>query len=410
MQASYKTQMAVITLIVSIGFMGIALPYPILTPMILQHTGNIIIPAYLDFISKSLLLGITLCVYPLGQFFGSPILGGISDIIGRKLILIIALLGTAVGYFLSGFAITEHFFGLLLFSRLFTGFCEGNISIAQASAADLSNNVKKIRSFSLINGAVALGYIIGPIFGGFLADKKIIPWFSYSLPFYAAMVLAIISALLVYKYFEETWQNKYAEYTGSTKKISQAFSKSIKNIFTTIKIPQLKRALLVYIVLFAGIDLFYEYYPLFFVGNWQFSAFDIAWFSIVYTIPYALSQAFIVPHLGCYFSSKNILKKATLFCGSWLILLLVFSNYLMLYITLPILGVLMAFCSTNIAILVSDSADENMQGSILGVSQSLRVLNNVVIAISGGILAIVAASTPLLIGGAAIIIAGLLLF
>src|SRR3990167_5582466 len=87
--------------------------------------------------SRALFLGITLAVYPLGQFVGSPILGALSDDYGRKEILSGSLVLSAIFNLLTGFAIASQLLALLILSRFLAGLMEGNVAIARAMAADM---------------------------------------------------------------------------------------------------------------------------------------------------------------------------------------------------------------------------------------------------------------------------------
>ena len=94
--SSSKKQLTIITFIVFVGFVGVALPFPIFAPMFLTPTAGGIIPVDTTQFWRGLYLGITLAVYPLGQFIGSPLLGYYSDHFGRKRTLLACLLGTAI--------------------------------------------------------------------------------------------------------------------------------------------------------------------------------------------------------------------------------------------------------------------------------------------------------------------------
>ena len=126
-----KRQLWVILLIVFLGFLGISMPY-LIFPALFLNPAYAILPESWSASSHALLLGITLAVYPLGQFLGSPILGALSDDYGRKQLLTASLVMTAICNLFTGFAIVWQQLGLLILSRFLAGLMEGNIAIARA--------------------------------------------------------------------------------------------------------------------------------------------------------------------------------------------------------------------------------------------------------------------------------------
>ena len=128
-----------------IGFMGYAITVPTYTALML-HDGYYV--SYLGFsaTTRKLLLGVLIAMYPLGQFIGAPILGALSDVKGRKPLLIFSLAIGGFLYLLTGVAILKKSLLWLFFLSFFTGMSEGNIAIAQGSIIDI---VKKRKSESL---------------------------------------------------------------------------------------------------------------------------------------------------------------------------------------------------------------------------------------------------------------------
>lgn len=119
-------------------------------------------------LDPKILLGITIAAYPMGLLVGSNVIGSLSDRYGRKLILVISLVGSLIGYLLTGLAIEQSSFIGFCMARLLTGFCEGNISIVRAIAVELHPQIDRKRSLALIYSTVHAGWLIGPLAGGYL--------------------------------------------------------------------------------------------------------------------------------------------------------------------------------------------------------------------------------------------------
>ena len=119
------------------------MPYTIFSPLFLHPNHSGLINLNWSSNTRGILLGLTLAMYPLGQFIGSPILGSLPNQLGRKKLLLVTLTGTAFGYIATALAIQTHSVSLLLISRFGTGFLEGNVAIAQAYIIDLKINKQK---------------------------------------------------------------------------------------------------------------------------------------------------------------------------------------------------------------------------------------------------------------------------
>ena len=146
-------------LVIFIDAMGLAIMFPILTPIFMNlHVHGGILAAGASLLVRNIFYGVTLCIFPLFMFFGTPFLGDLSDHIGRKKVLIICLLGATVSYFLSGLSVDFKVVWLLLVSRAVAGFTAGSQPIAQAAIIDVSPPDKKALNLSLLLFPAALGF------------------------------------------------------------------------------------------------------------------------------------------------------------------------------------------------------------------------------------------------------------
>ena len=106
--------------VVFAGFVGYSLMITVFTPMVMSNH-DLLLRADEPMSRRVILLGILLCLYPLGQFAGSPVLGALSDRFGRKPVLMISLCFTTVCYALIGIALYLRSFGLLALASLLAG-------------------------------------------------------------------------------------------------------------------------------------------------------------------------------------------------------------------------------------------------------------------------------------------------
>lgn len=159
---------------------GIGLIFPIL-PSLLQdvtHAANV-----------APYIGIMTALYAVMQFVFAPVLGALSDRIGRRPVLLISLAGAAINYLFLAFAPNLW---MLLLGRAIAGVSSANTSVAAAYITDISAEDQRARRFGLFNAMFGIGFIIGPVLGGALGDY----WLR--LPFIAAAALNGCNLLMAF--------------------------------------------------------------------------------------------------------------------------------------------------------------------------------------------------------------------
>lgn len=169
-----------LVLVDSIGF-GIILP--VLPKLIMQLTGVGIDRAarYGGWLSF---------VYALMQFFCAPVLGNLSDALGRRPVLLFAVLALGVDYLIMGLAPT---IGWLFLGRTIAGIAGASFTPAYAYVADITPPERRAQNFGLMSAGFGVGFILGPAIGGLLGT------FGPRAPFFTAGLIALANA--TYGYF-----------------------------------------------------------------------------------------------------------------------------------------------------------------------------------------------------------------
>ncbi len=397
---SNTIQLALIALVIFNAYIGISLPYPVLAPMILNGHG--IFHVLSSSSSPSLLIGILISAYFLGQFMGSITIGIISDHIGRKRTLLISLCGSTSGYLICALSILLGNYILFVLTRLFIGFCEGNITVVQAAAADLSEFSDKTKIFSIVGFAATMGYLVGPLLGGGIADNTLyLNTYGCCAVFIFGALISCILWVIIFVWFKD-----YQKCTGNMKSKPYILLRSTKELFKSSKIIY---ALSNYLSLWMGLNIFYEFYPVYFVGLWKFSATDIAIITACYTVPYALSQLIVVPLLSNRSTSKFIMIFSML-AGAGLLIILLCVAKIISYIIFPIFAVLMAFCTTTLTVFLANCVRANQHGQIFGIAASLNTLITALMAILCGLLAKIKIGLPLMLSAIILVLSAVLLF
>ncbi len=140
-------------------------------------------------------------LHALFQFVGAPILGRISDRLGRRPVLMISMLGHAAAYLLLGFADN---IALLVLSRMLSGFTSGNLATAYAYVADVCPPEKRAAGLARVSSAFALGYALGPLLGGLLAGDVTPVAADLHRPAFAAAILSLLSFAAIVLLLPET--------------------------------------------------------------------------------------------------------------------------------------------------------------------------------------------------------------
>lgn len=174
-----RRSMLFIFFTILIDSIGIGLIFPVMPSLIAEITG--------DTIEKSTTYsGWLMTSYALMQFLFSPILGGLSDAVGRRPVLLLSLLGLGIDYVFLSLSNSLLF---LFAGRLIAGLCGASFTTGFAYIADITPPEKRAQSFGMVGAAFGLGFILGPFMGGYLSDL------GTRAPFVAAAVFSLVNFL-----------------------------------------------------------------------------------------------------------------------------------------------------------------------------------------------------------------------
>ena len=177
-----RLPLLVVLSIAMIDAMGIGLILPVMPDLIQEVSGSSLADA-------AIWGGILTTAFAVMQFLFGPVIGNISDRFGRRPVMLIALVVMSLDYLVMALAQSMW---LLLAGRIVGGITAATFSTVMAYMADVSKGDEKAGRFGYVHAAFGIGFVIGPAFGGILAE------FGTRMPFYIAAVLASSTAAVGY--------------------------------------------------------------------------------------------------------------------------------------------------------------------------------------------------------------------
>ena len=135
--------------------------------------------------ASGLQVGLLFASFSLSQFVFAPLLGRLSDRIGRKPVILISLVGTAVGSFVTGLAGSLW---VLFLGRILDGASGASVAVVQGAVSDIAPPSERPRLLGLLGAAIGVGFVIGPALGGLASLGGV------HVPFFVAGTVALINA------------------------------------------------------------------------------------------------------------------------------------------------------------------------------------------------------------------------
>jgi DHA1 family tetracycline resistance protein-like MFS transporter len=378
--------------VVFVGFLGYSLMITVFTPMLLLDD-NRMLPASSSAATRSIVLGLLLCLYPLGQFVGAPVLGALSDRVGRRPVLLGSLAASTVWYGVIGAALVAHSLPLLMAASFLGGLGEANISIAQSSIADSTSTADRNRLFGYVYLSSSLAYVVGPLAGGQLANRHLASWFGYPTPFFVVGGLLALTLLGVALFFSESRR--------PSEKVTGGYLKSFTNLATVITDRRLRPLYLVNFLLYLAIFGFFRVYPMYLVRDFHLGVARESVFVAWVAVPIVVANLWLVGRLSRRWSAA-VLTLASGVATGVLLVILPFPGVLdLLWLTLGLTALALAICLPSCATVLSLSVGDAEQGQVMGNNQSLQVGAEAFSGVVGGVAAAAFIELPFVLFGAA---------
>ncbi len=381
-----------------LDMVGLGMLFPII-PIIFSDPSS---PSFLlhgySQTGQYLVIGVITALFGLMQFIAAPILGELSDAFGRKKLLTLGVGVLAVSQMLFGFGIMTASLALLFVSRAIAGFAGANYSIAQAAIADVTDPADRAKNFGLIGAAFGLGFILGPVLGGLIASFT----HSAAAPFWFAGLLGVVNLVFITLFLPETRKGNGAH--------EFHLLKGIHHIVEAFNDKDARPVYAANFFYFSGFTFFTTFIGILLV-RYQFDAAAIGTFFGVVGVWIVITQIFILRIVTRIFSEAKTLRVTIPIVALAIVLYPYMPNAIWLYILLPVLAIPQGLSMANLGALVSKSVGPERQGAALGINGSLMALSGGIIPLlAGGLSGFLGIEVSFIAGGLLVVVAWLSLF
>lgn len=387
-------------LAILIDGMGLGLVIPMLNTLITNSHSGFFLTAVSEG-KRNVLFGITMSLFMICWFFGAAYLGDLSDALGRKKSLLIALAGNFLGYLISAIGVCLHSFSVLLIGRIIAGFTSGSQSIAQAAIVDLSPAEMKTRNLGLILFAASLGFILGPICGAVLSDSHVFHGFGLVTPLYFAAGMALLNIVFLVLFFQETFE--------PSKEIHYQFHRAIDIFFSAFKHPDICYLAIVLLLMMLGWGSYYSFISLFLMGKFHLDNTHVNLFMALMAGGFGVGFGFIVNYFSHHFSLKSASIGFLSIAGLIVIATALLPKVIYSWIGTVFIGMCIAVAYSMILTLFSNQVDENSQGWVMGITNAIGAVGFAVVGVTSSVLANYSINLPILFAGVFLVLSALAL-
>ena len=384
-----KTSLLVLFLTIFIDLLGFGIVIPLL-PYFAKQYG-----------ATGIWVGIIVGVYSLMQFLFAPVLGRISDRIGRRPVILISLAGSLTGYIL--FALAQNLTGLMI-ARIVAGIAGANIGTAQAYIADSTSLENRAKGMGLIGAAFGLGFILGPPIGGLMSHLSTVR--GHAVNFYPGLTAAALSATALLFAFFVLGESKQAS-APSRRGLPPQFDPAMWRMISHRRALFLVIAALFLVILsFAGME---TTVTLFARAAFDFTARDLGFFFGFMGVIVALIQGTLIGRFSRRIGEKRLVVFGTFSFLLGFVAMPIIADARLLWPVAFLVAVGQGLCYPSLHSLISKSAPPEQMGSVLGIAASMGSLARMIGPVMFGALWDAGAAPAAFFAAAGIVFAAFLL-
>jgi MFS transporter, DHA1 family, tetracycline resistance protein len=381
-----------------VGTLGFSIVLPFLVFLVTRLGGN------------ALVYGVMGATYSFFQLIGAPILGRWSDRYGRKRILLLSQLGTlsSWGIFLVALALPVHpLFGVesrllgaftitiplavLFFARALDGITGGNVSVANAYLADITEDADRSANFGKMAVASNVGFILGPAFAGILGTTA---W-RETLPVLAALLISAVASLMIALKLpdpapcvlardpsEHTVRKTFGQEQKECYTMAAARKLSVKELLT---LPGIAVLLASQFFVYLAFNFYYIAFPVYAATGLNWSLRRVGIFFAVMSLMMATVQGPVLRRASKIWSDRLLVLGGAVVLATSFALFASRTNA-MIFAGAALLAVGNGLMWPSLLAILSKATDRSVQGAVQGFAGSAAAVASIVGLIVGGFL------------------------
>jgi DHA1 family tetracycline resistance protein-like MFS transporter len=351
-----------------------------------------LLPYYAEkFGATPAVIGLLTASYAATSLVGAPLMGRLSDRFGRRIILLLSVAGTFVGFLLLAFAepighslaglaastaINVFVLGVLFLSRSVDGLTGGNITVAQAYISDITDEKNRAKGLGLIGAAFGLGFIIGPAVGGLLSQ------FGYSVPALVAAGLSFLNLISIFFFLPESLTEERRLAMRGQKR--PPFT--LKALGVALNRPKVGPLLHVRFFFALAFSMFQSIFSLYAAYKLHLTSQTTG-----YVLAYVGLLSVLVQGVGVGLVTKRFRENAIIITSMWLMVFglagwAITPNLPVLLVVMLPLSLGGGMLNTVINSAITKSVTREEIGGTLGISTSLESVSRVIAPSAGGFL------------------------
>ena len=381
-----------------VGALGFSIVLPFLVFLVSKWGGN------------ALIFGLTGATYSFFQLIGAPILGRWSDRYGRRKILLISQLGTLVSWliFVTAFFLPVNIISVvdstilgqfsitlplifLFVARAADGITGGNVSVANAYLADITDDEHRSTNFGRMALSGNLGYVLGPALAGVLGATA----YGELLPVIAAMLISVAATVIIAFGLKDI-NPQALRHNPELRSIRRVVGQEQKDCLVIqnrqrvgfaqqLRIPRVAPLLAIYFLVMLGFSFFYIGFPVHAVRVLNWSVTDAGTFFAFLSLLMVIVQGPVLAKLSTLLADRTLVVGGTIILAAGFVGLRA-ESYFLIYFAAALISLGNGLMWPSVMAMLSRVAGEEHQGAIQGAGGSVGAVASIVGLIAGGLL------------------------